>query len=195
MQPESTPPDGEAIAQQLATLDQASLVALLRELCDRSMENHVFLAIRLLGHPDGGSVLEHYRQRIDDVFFPADADPAAIPDAARIGDMRLLILQYHQATDDMVGAIDLMLTFAEDGTHLLWHYQDIGDDYNDQVDQSYHDLASLVRRSDDMDTYMRFQERLLALARKSEAIGWLYRGTAYLYELMGDIEWADDDEA
>jgi len=149
MQPESTPPDGEAIAQQLATLDQASLVALLRELCDRSMENHVFLAIRLLGHPDGGSILEPYRQRIADVFFPADAALGAIPDAARIGDRRRLILQYHQATDDMVGAIDLMLTFAEDGTHLLWLYRDIGDEYNEQVDQSYDDLASLVRRSDD----------------------------------------------
>jgi len=45
-----------------------------------------------------------------------------------------------------------------------------------------------------MDTYMRFQERLLALAKTSAAMGWHEHATACLEELMGDIEWADDDD-
>ncbi len=83
-----------------------------------------------------------------------------------------------------------MLTFAEDGNHLLWHYRDIGHAYNEQLGQSYSDLDFLVRASDDTNTYVRFQERLLALARKSHAMGWHDWATACLYEMMGEREWA-----
>jgi hypothetical protein len=184
----------DAIVQQLAMLDYADLVALLRELCDRSAETRAFLAIRLLGQSDGGSTLDSYRQYIERVFYPPD-DDYAVPDIATLTRTRTHIQHYHQATDDLVGAIDLLLLFAEYSTHLLWQFQELGDDYEEHIGQSYQDLADLLRTPDGTDTYPRFRERLIALVKETDDIYAEYDGTASdsLYEFLCDMEGTDEE--
>jgi hypothetical protein len=188
------PPTTAAIVQQLATLDQADLVTLLCELCDRSAETRAFLAIRLLGQPDGGSTLDSYRQYIERVFYPPD-DDYAVPDIATLTRTRTHIQHYHQATGDLIGTIDLLLMFVEYSTHLLWQFQELGDDYEEHIGQSYHDLADLLRTPDGTDTYPRFRERLIALVKKADEMGWGHGDTAAesLYEVLYDMEGTDEE--
>jgi hypothetical protein len=188
------PPSTAAIVQQLATLDQADLVALLREICDRSPETRAFLAIRLLGQSDGGSTLDSYRQHIERVFYPP-YDDYAVPDIATLTHTRTHIQHYHQATDDLVGTIDLLLMFVDYSTHLLWQFQELGDDYEEQISQSYHDLANLLRTPGGSASYPRFRARLIALVKKADDIGWGHGDTAAesLYEVLYDMEGSDEE--
>jgi hypothetical protein len=189
------PPSTAAIVQQLATLNQADLVALLRELCDRSAETRAFLAIRLLGQPDGGSTLDSYRQHIERVFYPP-YDDYAVPDIATFTHTRTHIQHYHKATDDLVGTIDLLLLFVEYSTHLLWQFQELGDDYEEHINQSYLDLADLLRStSGGSASYPRFRVRLIALVKKANDMGWGHSDTAAesLYEVLYDMEGTDEE--
>jgi hypothetical protein len=187
-------PTVAAIVQQLATLDYADLVALLHELCDRSAETRAFLAIRVLGQPDGDPTLDSHRQHIEQVFYPPTND-RAVPFPDTLTDTLALVHRYHQTTDDLVGALDLLLTFAENGTHLRWQWGGLDDGYVEHISQSYDDLAALLRLPGGTDIYPQFRERLIALMKKANAIESGDDGTASdsLYAFLCDMEGTDEE--
>ena len=58
------------IKAQLAFMDKADLLRLVKDLHDASPSNKAFLAARFLAPEDAGAILEQYRQRVITPFFP-----------------------------------------------------------------------------------------------------------------------------
>lgn len=89
-----------------------SLVRLIGELYRLSDENRRYLHSRL---DNPATQLPRYRQLVAEALWP---DPLRKNARVRIADARKAISQYQQATGDVAGALDLMLTFVENGTGL-----------------------------------------------------------------------------
>ena len=54
----------------LVSLDEPELVALLKDLFDHSIENRAFLSARFLADGVPDAILDEYRKRIVEQFFP-----------------------------------------------------------------------------------------------------------------------------
>jgi hypothetical protein len=98
-----------AIRKQLDSFDRAGLLALVHDLYDASASNRRFLAARLL---TSSMSIEKYRRLVADAVYP---DPFSRRQVS-IRDATAAISEYQRATGDVVGTVDLMLTFVEAGT-------------------------------------------------------------------------------
>jgi len=93
-----------SIEEKLAELGKPALLRLIKELCDASAEKRAFLATRFAGRVTQADVLEPYRKRIIDQFFPARG-------FGKLGlcEARKAITDYRRATRDIAGTLELML--------------------------------------------------------------------------------------
>ena len=98
-------------------------------------------------------MLELYRKRIVNQFFPA----------------RQAIRDYRRATADIVGTLDLMLVYVENGTHSTIAYGDTRESLYSSLASVLAEVASLVLEHPDL--YSQCRDRLRALVRQSADIG------------------------
>jgi hypothetical protein len=155
-----------AIRKQLDSFDRAGLLALVHDLYDANASNRRFLAARLL---TSSMSIEKYRGLVADAVYP---DPFSRRQVS-IRDATAAISEYRRATGDVVGTVDLMLTFVEAGTEQA---ADLG-----YGDDSY--FAALERT---LDTIAKLWPELSAPARcdaakrldwirkRAQHIGWGY---------------------
>jgi hypothetical protein len=59
------------LRQHLTTLDKPALLALVKDLYEASADNHDFIQARCQTGASGGEVLEKYRHKIVEQFYPA----------------------------------------------------------------------------------------------------------------------------
>ena len=107
------------IKSVLASLDQQELIALLKDLFDHSIESRAFLSARFLAEGVPDAILDKYRRRIVEQFFPKRGDGKLDLRSAR-----RTIRDYRKATSDLVGTVDLMLTYVESGTEFTNQFGD-----------------------------------------------------------------------
>jgi hypothetical protein len=151
---------------RLDTFDRQGLVRLIGDLYRASAANRRFLEARLV--PESAGV-EAYRRIVATAIYPDPFSkrPISIRDAAAA------ITTYKRSTGDLVGTVDLMLTFVEAGTEQA---VDLG--YGDEayfnalvsrlnaVADAFTDLPEAVRET----TLM----RLGRIRSRARHIGWGY---------------------
>jgi hypothetical protein len=133
------------IKPAVVPMNQSDLIELLRDLFRISAENRAFLAARLL--PEAGVGLEEFRQRIIEQFQTRYDFPPL-----KLGEARRAIREYRKAAGDIVGTLDLMMTYLEAGTTCTLEYGDLDEPFYDSLvsmmygvekillDPRYHDL-------------------------------------------------------
>ena len=97
------------IKKKLEAFDQKGLVGLVHDLYEASTANRRFLQARLL---PSQSAVEKYRRLVAEAVFP---DPFSRRRVS-LRDATAAITEYRRSTGDLVGTVDLMLTFIEAGT-------------------------------------------------------------------------------
>ena len=117
--PESTSVKWPQIKSALASLDKPELVALLKDLFDHSIESRAFLSARFLAEGVPDAILDKYRKRIVEQFFPKRGFGKLDLRSARRA-----IRDYRKATSDLAGTVDLMLTYVESGTEFTNQFGD-----------------------------------------------------------------------
>ena len=100
-------------------LDKPDLIALLKDLFDHSIESRAFLSARFLADGVPDAILDKYRKRIVEQFFPKRGDGKLDLRSARRA-----IRDYRKATSDLAGTVDLMLTYVESGTEFTNQFGD-----------------------------------------------------------------------
>jgi hypothetical protein len=103
----------------LASLDKPELIALLKDLFDHSLESRAFLSARFLAEGVPNAILDRYRKRIVEQFFPKRGDGKLDLRSARRA-----ICDYRKATSDLAGTVDLMLIYVESGTEFTNQFGD-----------------------------------------------------------------------
>ena len=107
-----------AVRRHLATWDKPALLALVKDLYEAAAENRDFIQARCQAGESGGEVLEKYRGKIVEQFFPARGFGKL-----KLGEARKAIRDYRKATGNLPGTAELLMTYVENGARIhprLW---------------------------------------------------------------------------
>jgi hypothetical protein len=156
------------VRQRLNDWSKPTLIALVKDLYAASPDNRDFLHARFQAEENVGAVLEKYRRKIMDQFFPARGDGKL-----KLGEARKAIRDYRKATGNLEGTIDLMLTYVENGTEFTREFGDINESFYNSLESVLNEMAQLLM-SAGRPLYPKFRERIQRLATRADGIGWGY---------------------
>ena len=83
------------------------------------------------------------------------------------------IQDYKKASGDLIGTLDLMLYYVEQGTKFTLEYGDIDEPFYNSLESVLYDFKNLLQSKDEEYIDI-FKERLLKLRKNSYWIGWGY---------------------
>jgi hypothetical protein len=171
----SAKPTWASVRKHLKGWEPEALLALIKDLHDSSSANRDFLHARVTAVSGGGDALESYRRRVIEPFYPKRGEAKL-----RLGEARKAIREFHKATGDQAGTIELLLTYSEAGAEFTNEFGDIDERFYDSLCSAMDDLASRIREAGPA-TWARVSPRLEKLADSTSGIGWGYhdhlRGT------------------
>ena len=169
------------IRMQLEQRPRPALVALLKDLYETSAHNRDFLHARFEAGQDVSPVLEKYRRRIVDVFFPRRGQMGK----PRLTEARKAIRDYRKSTGNVAGAIELMLTYVESGTKFTLEYGDVDEAFYRSLASVCNEMVAVLLK-DGAELYPRFRTRIQQLSHHADRVGWGYGD--YLRETVRSIE-------
>lgn len=157
-----------AIRRHLDAQSKTSLLALVKDLYDASPSTRDFLHARVQAEAGDGTAVEWYRRTIIEQFFPSRGFGKL-----KLAEARKAIRDYRRATGNLVGTIDLMLTYVENGTQFTREFGDINEAYYNSLESVLHEMTQLLR-NDDPALYPQFRQRIQRLNTHADHIGWGY---------------------
>ena len=174
-------PDGwSAVRQQLATWEKPALLALLKDLYEATAENRDFIHARCQSGESGGEVLEKYRGKVVEQFFPARGFGKL-----KLGEARKAIRHYRKATGNLPGTAELLMTYVENGTRFTCKYGDIDERFYSSVESALDELAALLR-GEARGMYPQFRDRLARVEQMTDGIGWGFHD--FVGDVVGQLE-------
>jgi hypothetical protein len=126
------------------------------------------LDARVEAEAGGGAALEIYRQRIVEQFFPKRGFAKL-----KLAEARKAIRDYKKATGNLEGAIDLLLTYLENGNDFTLQFGDIDERFYDSLCSVMDELASVLK-AQGSDAYEKVADRLAQLSFDADGLGWGY---------------------
>ena len=124
-----------------------------------------------------------YRQRIEENFFAKDE--WGTPQSPNMLVAARPVADYQQATGDILGTLELMLTFVEAGTRFTNQYGDIDEPFYEGLELMLADFRDLLLANPHFYTWGNLAQRLADLQQNAEWLGWGYGD--YVTELVNEI--------
>jgi hypothetical protein len=174
------PVSWSAVRRQIATWEKPVLLALVKDLYEAAAENRDFIQARCQSGEGGGEVLEKYRGRIVEQFFPARGFGKL-----KLGEARKAIRDYRKATGNLPGTAELLMTYVENGTKFTCKYGDIDERFYRSVESALDELAALLR-GEAQAIYPQFRDRLAKVEQMTEGIGWGFHD--FVGDVVGSLE-------
>jgi hypothetical protein len=179
--PNSKTPGGwSAVRQHLGTWGKPALLALVKDLYDTAAENRDFIQARCQAEAGGGEVLEKYRRKIVDQFFPTRGEGKL-----KLGEARKAIRDYCKATGNLPGTVELLMTYFENGVKFTHEYGDIDERFYSSVESALDELAALLR-GEARELYPKFRDRLARVEQMTDGIGWGFHD--FVAGVVGQLE-------
>lgn len=178
--PNKKPGGWSAARQHLATWDKPALLSLVKDLYDAAAANRDFIQARCQAGEGGGEVLQKYRHKVVEQFFPARGEGKL-----KLGEARKAIRDYRKATGDIPGTAELLLTYVENGTKFTHEYGDIDERFYSSVESALDELAALLR-GEAREMYPQFSERLASVEQMTDGIGWGFHD--FVAGVVGQLE-------
>jgi hypothetical protein len=176
-----TKPGGwSTVRRQLTTWDKPALLALVKDLYEAAAENRDFVQARCQAGESGGEVLEKYRRKIVEQFFPARGFGKL-----KLGEARKAIRDYRKASGNLPGTAELLMTYVENGAEFTQDYGDIDERFYSSVESALDELAALLR-GEARGMYPQFSERLARVEQMTDGIGWGFHD--YIGDVVGQLE-------
>jgi len=169
-----------SVGQQLTTWEKPALLALLKDLYEAAGGNRDFIHARCQAGECGGKVLEKYRGKIVEQFFPARGFGKL-----KLGEARKAIRDYRKATGDLPGTVELLMTYVENGARFTHEYGDIDERFYDSMESALDELAALLR-GEARGLYPQFRNRLAKVERMTDGIGWGFHD--FVGDVVGQLE-------
>ena len=130
------------------------------------------------------ALLEKCRQRIEENFFAEDE--WGTPQLPNMLVAARPIANYRQTTGDVLGTLELMLTFVETGTRFTNQYGDIDEPFYEGLELMLADFRDLLLANPNLYAETDLAQRLISLGRKAGSLGWGYGDT--VTEVIGEIQ-------
>ena len=180
--PTRKPGGWSAARQHLATWGRPALLALVKDLFEAAAVNRDFIQARCQADESGGEVLEKYRGKIVEQFFPTRGFGKL-----KLGEARKAIRDYRNATGNFPGTAELLMTYVENGTRFTHEYGDIDERFYSSVESALEELAGLLR-GEARELYPSFSGRLASVEQMADGIGWGF------HDFVADVVWRLEEE-
>ncbi len=168
-----------AVRSHLVNWEKPALLALVKDLYDAAAESRDFIEARC--QPEGGgAVLERYRRKIVEQFFPARGEGKL-----KLGEARKAIRDYCKGMGNLPGTVELLMTYVENGTRFTHEYGDIDERFYSSVELALDELAGLLR-GEARETYPQFRARLAQVKQMTLGIGWGFHD--FVSDAVGQLE-------
>jgi hypothetical protein len=135
----SQPGSWSALRRRLATWDKPALLALVKDLYEAAADNRDFIQARCQAGESGGEILEKYRGKIVEQFYPARGEAKL-----KLGEALKAIRDYRRATSDLLGTAELLMTYVEQAAEFTHEYGDIDQRFYNSVELALDELAALL---------------------------------------------------
>jgi hypothetical protein len=169
-----------AVRQQLTSWDKPALLALVKDLYEADAGSRDFIQARCQTGESGGDVLEKYRRKIAEQFFPVHGYGKL-----KLGEARKAIRDYRKATGSIRGTAELLITYVENGTRFTREYGDIDERFYRSLESALEELDALLRR-EGPELYPQFSERLARVDQMASGIGWGFGD--FVAEVVAELE-------
>ena len=180
--PTKKPGGWSSVRTHLATWDKTALLSLIKPLYETAPENRDFIHARTQVGQSGEEVLDKYRGKIVEQFFPKRGEGKL-----KLAEARKAIRDYRRATGNLEGTAELLMTYVENGAEFTNDYGDIDGPFYSSVESALAELAALLL-GEARGMYPQFSERLARVERLTEDIGWGF------YDYVSDVVWQLEDE-
>ena len=127
---------------------------------------------------------EKARQRIEEGFFSTDA--WGTPQTPNMLVAAWPIADYREKTGDVLGALELMLTFVEAGNRFTNEYGDIDEPFYEGLELMLADFRDLLLANPGCYEEGDLAQRLIELGREAGGLGWGYGD--FVTEIVGEIQ-------
>jgi hypothetical protein len=162
------------IKKNIQDLSKEEMLELVKDLYDNSKDIKIFLGARFC--KDNRQIYNEYKEKVIEPFYPKRGSIGKL----KFAPARKAIRDYKKATNDLLGTLDLMLTYVESGTKFTCAYGDIDENFYNSLESVLSEFSELI--SSKSEEYLEtFRERLEKLMDKASDIGWGYGDT------VGDI--------
>jgi hypothetical protein len=178
--PSRKPGGWSAARKHLTTLDTSALLSLVKDLYDAAPGNRDFIHARCQAEDSGGKVLESYRSKIVEQFFPKRGFGKL-----KLAEARKAIRDFRKATGNIPGTAELLMTYVENGVNFTCEYGDIDERFYSSVESALEELASLLR-GPGSEVYPQFADRLAKVEDMTHGIGWGFHD--FIAEVVGELE-------
>ena len=177
--PKTTKKSGSwsAARQRLATQDKLALLALVKDLYEMAAGNRDFIHARCQVDDGDGDVLETYRCKIVEKFYPK-----RVEGKLKLGGARKAIREYRKATGNISGTAELLMTFVETGVRYTNDHGDINERFYSSVELALSELAAQLR-GDARELYPQFRARLVKIEQETDGVGWGF------HDFIADVVW------
>ena len=169
-----------ALLRHLDTLDKPALLALVKDLYEATADNRDFIQARCQVGDTGGEVLEKYRAKIVEQFYPKRGEAKL-----KLGEARKAIRDYRKATGHLPGTAELLMTYVEQGAEFTHDYGDIDERFYNSVEWALNELAALLH-NEVRGMYPQLSERLARVEQITDGIGWGFHD--HIGDVVGQLE-------
>jgi hypothetical protein len=180
------PDSWSALRRHLATLDKPALLALVKDLYEANADNRDFIQARCQTGENGSEILEKYRGKIVEQFYPKRGEAKL-----KLGEARKAIRDYCKATGNVAGTAELLMTYVEQGAEFTYDYGDIDERFYDSVESALDELAALLH-GEAREVYPQLSERLSRVEEITGDIGWGFHD--HIVDVVAQLENEFDDE-
>src|SRR5262245_10937741 len=166
------------VKASLSSVDRAGLIGVIRDLYDASTANRRFLHARFV---PAAATLDEYRDLVVEAVFPDPFSqrPICLRDAGAA------ITDYKRSTGDLVGVVDLLLTFVEAGTEQAVDLGYGDDRYFSTLERKLTEAASLLEALPD-EARGKATARFSRLGKYHDKVGWGYGD--YLADIAARVQ-------
>src|SRR5437762_11525705 len=123
------------VRTHLANWDKPALLALIKDLYETAAANRDFIHARSQAGRSDEEILDKYRGKIVEQFFPKRGEGKL-----KLAEARKAIRDYRRATGNLAGTAELLMTYVENGAEFTHEYGDIGDQFYSSVESALAEL-------------------------------------------------------
>jgi hypothetical protein len=172
------------IRKKLKGQTHDQLIELIKGLYDLSPANKAYVRKNFSESPQDPFFLEKCRKQITNAIYPPHRN---FPDLPNFREARKAVNAYKKATGDILGTIDLLLTYVERGTAFTSDFGDIDMPFYERLETALYNAVDLIENSPTrIQLYENFRPRFIKLREDAHWMGWGYGDT--VNEVVDNLE-------
>ncbi len=172
------------LKKHLQGLAQSELIEMITECYKLSKDTEQYLTVKVLGEEAIASILEVYRKKIMDEFFPARGFGKL-----RLAEAKKAIREFEKITQSKSYSLELKMFYVETGVEFTNTYGDIDERFYESMEKMYESVIESINKEETDQLFQEYQQRLYAVVQNTLGMGWGFHDQlAYLY---GELKWIE----